>query len=102
MATRATLIEAQELKAQLEAKYNLKLKIVSNIFGEFDVLEIKVCRCGAEVLSAAIGEDDFTQCNECYRRREARQAQVLERGIENSAQRVAEHVAFDENSEFWK
>jgi hypothetical protein len=129
MATRNTIQEAQELKARFETRYparkfrvvdqSEKMRVgrrvaiaegyeiledtgsamVTANCTQFAVLEIKHCECGAEVLTAAIGEDDFCECDSCYQERRTRQAKTLEDGIRNSTQRAAQADAFDE---FWK
>jgi hypothetical protein len=129
MASRDTLAEATELKNKFETRYPArKFKIVDQSekmrigrrvaiaegyeiledtgsamvmanCTQFAVLEVKHCECGAEVLTAAIGEDGLHECDDCYRHRQERQARVLAHGIENSTQRAAQADAFDET---WK
>lgn len=129
MATRNTIQKAQELKENLEITHpTRKFRIVdqsekmrigrkaAEAYGyeiledtgnimvlvnctEFAVLEVRKCGCGEEVLTAAIGEDSLDECDECYRRRQERQARVLAHGIEKSAQRAAQGDEFDRNSE---
>ena len=59
-----------------------------------------VCRtCGAEILTAAIGEYGLDECQDCRKAREERQTVELAEGIARSRESVARHVAFDEYSE---
>lgn len=120
MASRSTLKKAQELKAKFEANHpNAEIRIIdrsgiarigrgvaeSNGFEiveddggimvtinevRFEVLEVRHCKCGAEILTAAIGEWGLDECQACKETRETRQRIELDESIERSHQAVAE------------
>lgn len=125
MASRTNLREAQELKAEWQTRHpGARFRIVDNsetmMVGKavaerhgyeiiedgrirvlakvtrFDVLEIRQCECGAEILTAAIGEISLNECKECKTKRQTRQAQELEESIRREAQRLADWDAMDE------
>ena len=105
MATRQTQQAAQELKADFERDYptrtfriidsSREMRIGRGVaemkgyeiteddgsimvkvnYTEFSILEVRACRCGAEVLTKAIGEDELDECPTCRKAREQRQAQ---------------------------
>ena len=99
MASRNTLKEAQELKAEFKKSFGgVEIRIVENtetrqmgrivaeemgldIDGQddlfvtvkvtrYDVLEVRHCGCGQEILTQAIGEIGLNECPTCRERRE--------------------------------
>ena len=108
MASRTTLKKAQVLKEKWEAEYpNAKFRIIDNsmtrtIGGKviesphFNILEVRVCGCGGEILTAAVGEASLDECKECKAKRLARQEQELEASTARQAQRMADWDAMDE------
>jgi DNA-directed RNA polymerase subunit RPC12/RpoP len=128
MATRNSKHAAEELKTKWEAEYpgsefviidrsgiQMIGKFVAEENGyeiiegngprvkakvtEFEVLEVKHCHnCGAEVLSAAIGEASSYECVECRNKLAAERHSRSEEAKERSRQSVAAHAAFDD---FW-
>jgi hypothetical protein len=120
MATRKSLGEAQKLVAELQIRHpNAIFRIVDNsktmrvgrgaaemqgfkvveddggimVMAEvaaFDVYEVRQCRCGAEVLTAAIGENNLDECQICRKKREERQAKVSRHNQFHAARRVAQ------------
>ena len=126
MASRATLKEAEEVKEELKARYstatfriidNSKTSMVGRALAEtkgykiveddgsrfvkaevtqFDVLEVRVCTCGAEVLTAAIGEAGVDECQECRTKNTAQYTVELDEAVKRSRDKVAEMVARDE------
>lgn len=120
MATKKSLKEAQEAITRLQTRHpNATFRIVDNSktmrigrgaaarqgfeiveddggimvtakVTAFDVYEIRYCRCGAEVLTAAIGEDGLDECRTCRKKREERQARISGRNRRESARRVAQ------------
>jgi len=125
MASRTTLKEAQEVKAQMEARHpGRTIRIIDKsgvaqmgrlaaeskgfeiIDGNditvtvkeirFDILEVRKCRnCSSEILTAAIGEDGLDECEPCKAQRKARQEKELAESIERNRQSVAEWEARD-------
>ena len=129
MASRSTRQEAEKVKAEFQASYpDATIRIIDNsktmrigrlvaqdkgydiveddggimVTAEvttFDILEVRTCACGNEILTAAIGELGLTECKSGKEQRRARQAAELADGIERNRTAVARHMAFDEYSE---
>lgn len=103
MAGRQTATEAQELKRSLEQAFPTRaFRIIDNStkrtigrgvakrngytiieddggimvkvnYTEYLVLEVRKCDCGAEILTAAIGEDGLSECLDCRSKRHGQQ-----------------------------
>ena len=130
MASRTTLEKAQNLKAELQARHpRAEFRIIDDskerhigrnaaeadgykiiedgeitvlaMVTKFDVLEVRHCDCGAEILTIAIGEHSLNECVTCRTERQARQKQALAESCERGRQAMAASVAFDEYSEPW-
>lgn len=129
MASRTTLRKAEELKEQMQEwvpAVTLRIidrsetrrigrgvaemegyKIVEDDGGimvlaevtQFDVVEVRQCACGAEVLTIAIGEAGLDECQACKRKRQKWQAEESMHSSQASRASVAAHMAFDEYSE---
>jgi len=129
MASRKTEKEAQELKAKWETQYpNSEIRIIDNsgvkqigrcaaeqsgfeilegnnitvkaIVTSFAVLEVKQCRsCGAEVLTAAIGEIGINVCQICERKANVKHQQELNASIARSDERMREIVWRNDQAE---
>jgi hypothetical protein len=126
MATRDTLEKAQELKARWEVDFpNAEIRIINKSgimtvgrgvaemenleiiednggimvkvqMPQFEVLEVRHCECGAEILTAAVGEWGLNECQNCKQTREVEYAANLQAGIEKSRQEVNEIAWRDE------
>lgn len=122
MASRNTKAEAQDLRNEIEARFpGVDIRIVDKsavrkvgrkiaerqgleilkddgrfmvkVFEpKFEVLEVRTCRCGAEVLTAAIGEDSLDECPACRAARKERQERDLETRI---ARKAADRERFE-------
>jgi hypothetical protein len=120
MASRQTETEAQELKANFEKTYpDRTFRIINSSqerrigrgvaemkgyqiieddgsimvtvnYTEFQVLEVRKCVCGAEVLTAAVGEDGLNECPSCKAERKSRQEQDGTERANRSAAKVRE------------
>lgn len=130
MASRTTLEKAQNLKVELEVRHpHAQFRIIDNskkrhvgreaaeadgykiiedgeimvlaMVTRFDVLEVRHCDCGAEILTVAIGEHGLDECTTCRTERQTRQKQALAERCERGHQAIAASVAFDEYSEPW-
>ena len=128
MASRTTLEKAQNLKVELQVRHPCAefriiddskerrvgrsaaeadgYKIIEDgeitvlaMVTRFDVLEVRRCECGAEILTAAIGEHGLDECATCRIERQARQKQALAESCERGRQAMAASVAFDEYNE---
>lgn len=127
MASRITLQEAQNLKAELQVRHShAEFRIVDNsnerrigrkaaeakgyqiiedgritvlaMVTRFDVLEIRRCQCGAEILTAAIGELGLDECPACQTKRQAR----FQKELKESCQRNADHMAAWDAMDEWE
>lgn len=102
MASRSTRQEAEKIKAETESSHpGVEIRILDKsgmtqmgrmiaeregfeILGgnditvtvmetRFEILEVRKCRCGAEILTAAIGESGLDECTDCREKRQQRQ-----------------------------
>jgi len=129
MASRKTLQEARELANECQSYFpTAKFRIIDNskrmmigrgaaemngytileddgsimVLAEvtsFEVLEVRSCKCGNEVLTAAIGEAGLDECQPCREARQTRQAHEIEEGIARNQATIDRHIAFDEWNE---
>ena len=127
MASRSTRQEAEKIKAETEARHpGVEIRILDNsgtaqigrmiaeregfeiLSGNditvtvretrFEILEVRKCRCGAEVLTAAIGESGLNECSACREKRQERQKREGQARAERKAGAREESQAFDS---FW-
>ena len=129
MASRKTLKEAESLRDEFQARHpaatfriidNSKTmnigRVVAMMDGydivkddgaimvtakvtRFDVVEVRHCSCGAEILTAAIGENGIDECAKCKEAAHTARMSESARRCERSRHAVAEHARFDDYSE---
>lgn len=119
MATRKSCQAAQELVTKLQKRYpKATFRIIDNSktmqigrkaaemkgfeiikdgsimvmaqVTQFEVLEVRECQCGTEILTIAIGEWGLDECTDCHEKREARQAKESQERRLREEQRIAE------------
>ena len=125
MASRSTMKEAKKIKSDWETKYPNRTFCIIDRSAEmqigrkaaemegfeviednddwsvlakvtqFDILEIRQCGCGAEILTAAVGEDGLNECKDCKARRRVRQEKELAARIDRNRRATAEWQARD-------
>ena len=127
MASRSTRQEAEKIKAETEARHpGIEIRIIDKsgvtqmgrmiaeqkgfeiISGNditvtvretrFEILEVQECRCGKEILTAAIGEDGLNECTNCREKRQQRQKAEGKTRAARKAGAREESQAFDN---FW-
>ncbi len=124
MATRSTQQAAQELKSEFETRYpNRQFRIEDNSGAmqigkmaakrqcyeiiedgditviakvtRYDVLEVRHCDCGAEILTKAIGEDGADKCRACRERQQVRFDKKLRKSEAEGTQAVRDQAHRD-------
>jgi len=121
MASRDTKEKAIELKQKLEARHpSITLRILESSeerrigraiaerkgyeitedsggvmvtvnLTEYNIVEVRKCRCGAEITTIAIGEHGLDECANCEAAREERDSAAIKAGIK--AQKAAVDAA---------
>jgi hypothetical protein len=104
MATRETKEQAQELLEKFQARWpNLSFRLTdesTSRYSQFGVYEVRACQdCGAEILTAAIGEDSINRCRTCKDKAARAEEEQSRQACAKSAERTRRHADFDEYSE---
>ena len=120
MASRSTMTAATELMKKWQTEYpeasfriieNSEIREVGRALAEregytimeddgsrwvlanvtrFDILEVRHCACGAEILTAAVGEYGLSQCQDCSEMLAARHAREMDSNCQIEAARIME------------